>query len=261
MNSLRIRIALWTALLCGLALTVFMIAMAVKVFDNMSEEAEHELSQMAKAIDRLIASDRGEDLPEAVVATVSAEDAELQIIEVLDPEGRVVLAQKGWPEPETQRLRKLGEGMQGSFSHIWREGRPWLVFDGWAESGTEIHLAIELSEIQAEVVRITQDFLWALPFALAVIGLAAWWISRKATVPVLELTSVAERIGAGELSRRISEPNRLDEIGNLSRVFNRMMDRLELSHQQAVRFSSDASHELRTPLTVLQGKIEAALIT
>ena len=38
-----------------------------------------------------------------------------------------------------------------------------------------------------------------------------------------------------------------------------MMDRLELSHQQAVRFSSDASHELRTPLTVLQGKIEAAL--
>ena len=37
-----------------------------------------------------------------------------------------------------------------------------------AESGTEIHLAIELSEIQTEVLRITQDFLWALPFALAV---------------------------------------------------------------------------------------------
>ena len=259
MNSLRIRIALWTALLCGLALIVFMIAMAVKVFDNMSEEAEHELSEMAKTIDGLIESDQGEDLPEGVVATVSAEDAELQIIEVLDPEGRVVLSQEGWPEPKTRRIRKLGDGLQGSFSHIWREGRPWLVFDGWAESGTEIHLTIELSEIQAEVVRITQDFLWALPFALAVIGLAAWWISRKATRPVLELTGVAEKIGDGELNRRISEPDRLDEIGNLSRVFNRMMDRLELSHQQAVRFSSDASHELRTPLTVLQGKIEAAL--
>ena len=137
MNSLRIRIALWTALLCGLALIVFMIAMAVKVFDNMSEEAEHELSEMAKAIDGLIASDQGEDLPEVVVATVSAEDAELQIIEVLGPEGLVVLAQEGWPEPKARRLRKLGDGMQGSFSHLWREGRPWLVFDGWAARGTE----------------------------------------------------------------------------------------------------------------------------
>ena len=52
-QSLRIRIALWTALLCGLALIVFMIAMAVKVFDNMSEEAEHELSEMAKTVDQL----------------------------------------------------------------------------------------------------------------------------------------------------------------------------------------------------------------
>jgi signal transduction histidine kinase len=242
-----------------LALIVFMIAMAVKVFDNMSEEAEHELSEMAKTINRLIESDQGEDLPQAVVATVSAEDAELQIIEVLDPEGRVIVNQAGWPEPTKRRSRKLGDGLQGSFSHLWRDGRPWLLFDGWAVSGTEIHMAIELSEIQAEVLRITQDFLWALPFALAVVGLAAWWISRKATRPVLELTRVAERIGDGELSRRISEPDRLDEIGNLSRVFNRMMDRLELSHQQAVRFSSDASHELRTPLTVLQGKIEAAL--
>ena len=50
-----------------------------------------------------------------------------------------------------------------------------------------------------------------------------------------------------------------DEIARLTRVFNRMMTRLERSFQQTSRFSADASHELRTPLAVLQGNIEEAL--
>lgn len=250
---------MWTALLCGLALIVFMIAMAVKVFNNMSEEAEYELSQMALKIDRLIQSEQDQELPEAAVASLSAEDAELRVVTVRTKDGRSLVSQEGWPEPGSNRQRRFAEGLRGSYGHLWRDDRLWLMLDSKTSRGTDICLAIELSEIQAEVLRITRDFLYALPFALAVIGLAAWWISRKATRPVLELTEVAERIGEGELNRRISEPDRLDEIGNLSRVFNRMMDRLELSHRQAVRFSSDASHELRTPLTVLQGKIEAAV--
>jgi signal transduction histidine kinase len=38
-----------------------------------------------------------------------------------------------------------------------------------------------------------------------------------------------------------------------------MLDRLEKSFHQAVRFSADAAHELQTPLTVLQGELEQAI--
>ena len=38
-----------------------------------------------------------------------------------------------------------------------------------------------------------------------------------------------------------------------------MLDRLEASYNQAVRFSSDAAHELKTPLTILQGELEQAI--
>ena len=38
-----------------------------------------------------------------------------------------------------------------------------------------------------------------------------------------------------------------------------MLKRLEVSFQQATRFSADAAHELKTPLTILQGRIEQAL--
>jgi len=259
-TSLRVRIALWTALLCGLALIVFMAAMAVKVFNNMSEEAEYELRQMALRIDQLIEDDAdGRDLPREAVTSLSAEDAELQVIRVRTDAGELVLERDDWPNPSEKRRHRFADKLTGSFSHQWREDRLWLFFDSVSGNGNEIDVAIELSEIQTEILGIMKDFLYALPFALTVIGVAAWWISRAATRPVIELTDVAEHIGYGELDRRIPETKRDDELGNLIRVFNQMMDRLELSHQQAVRFSSDASHELRTPLTALQGKIEAAM--
>jgi signal transduction histidine kinase len=42
-------------------------------------------------------------------------------------------------------------------------------------------------------------------------------------------------------------------------VINGMLDRLEKSFGQAVRFSADAAHELQTPLTILQGELDAAV--
>jgi signal transduction histidine kinase len=54
-------------------------------------------------------------------------------------------------------------------------------------------------------------------------------------------------------------PAAADEIQRHARVLNATLDRLELSYQQALRFSGDASHELKTPLTVLRASIEAVL--
>jgi signal transduction histidine kinase len=40
-----------------------------------------------------------------------------------------------------------------------------------------------------------------------------------------------------------------------------MLERLEKSYDQAVRFSADAAHELNTPLTVLQGELEQGIVS
>jgi two-component system, OmpR family, sensor kinase len=100
--------------------------------------------------------------------------------------------------------------------------------------------------------------------ALALAVVLGWVVAGRSLSPVSSLTRAAERLGdAGDLSRRLPEPETRDEIYRLSASFNASLDRLETVYQALAesltrqrRFVADASHELRTPLTVILNNAE-----
>lgn len=74
--------------------------------------------------------------------------------------------------------------------------------------------------------------------------------------PIALLTDISEEITTtGRLDKQI-ESDRDDEIGRLTRSFNRMVRSLALSREQQHRLVQDASHELRTPLTSVRTNVE-----
>ncbi|HVL84227.1 MAG TPA: HAMP domain-containing sensor histidine kinase [Pseudonocardia sp.] len=75
--------------------------------------------------------------------------------------------------------------------------------------------------------------------------------------PLQELAATAQRTGELEqLSERVREPERADEVGVLAREFNRMLGRLERSARARTEFLASVSHELRTPVTIARGHVE-----
>jgi heavy metal sensor kinase len=118
---------------------------------------------------------------------------------------------------------------------------------------------VNLARFEAEMARVRTAFLAGMPAALLGIALGSWLVSRRALRSVESLAQAAEGVTASTLDQRIPDAGAETEFARLIRVFNHMLDRLERSFRQAMRFSADAAHELKTPLTILQGEIEQAL--
>jgi signal transduction histidine kinase len=75
--------------------------------------------------------------------------------------------------------------------------------------------------------------------------------------PLDDIAAVALQITrADDLSRRLPDTGRKDEIGRLTMVLNQTLERLERLFHARQRFLADVSHELRTPLTTIRGNID-----
>src|SRR5262245_52661796 len=99
----------------------------------------------------------------------------------------------------------------------------------------------------------------AIPLALLLSSYGGLVLANQALRPVDRMTRAAEQIAAGDLSERVPEPARMDEMGRLAATFNDMISRLQAAFERQKQFTSDASHELRTPLAVMRGDIEVTL--
>jgi len=84
-------------------------------------------------------------------------------------------------------------------------------------------------------------------------------LSRRQSAPLAEMAEAAESFARGNLSVRVKNTNRQDEIGRLAEAFNRMAESLEEAEQNRRDFVSNVSHELRTPMTAIAGYAEGLL--
>jgi two-component system, OmpR family, sensor kinase len=85
----------------------------------------------------------------------------------------------------------------------------------------------------------------------------AVWLTPGLFKPLEDMAMVARQItNADDLSRRVPDTGRADEIGDLARAFNQTLARLERLFQAQQRLLADVSHELRTPLTTIQGNLD-----
>ena len=128
------------------------------------------------------------------------------------------------------------------------DGHPTIIRLAYGEE----HLWLHIEELIAAS-------LIALPFTLALAGLAGYALARRTLAPLELMARRAEEITSERLHERLPVENPDDELGQLARAFNNTLARLEQSFEQLKRFTSDASHELRTPLASMRSVGEVGL--
>lgn len=121
--------------------------------------------------------------------------------------------------------------------------------------------------ISAIDLRPTWRALGLLAAVLSGLSTAVWILAavlgtrfcRVALRPLTRMASSARSMGANDLDRRLPVSATGDELEDLGRSFNDLLDRLQEAFERQRRFGGDASHQLRTPLTALIGQIEVCL--
>jgi signal transduction histidine kinase len=106
-----------------------------------------------------------------------------------------------------------------------------------------------------------------LAIVLCALSVALWllaaflgrWLCRRALAPVSEMAAAARAMRSADRGQRLPIAARGDELEDLGRAFNGLLDRLDESFERQRRFTGDASHQLRTPLASMLGQVEVTL--
>jgi signal transduction histidine kinase len=78
--------------------------------------------------------------------------------------------------------------------------------------------------------------------------------------PLARINTEMNEIGFQNISRRITTTNNKDELTELAKNFNSLLERLEASFNNQKSFIANASHELSTPLAAISSQLEVALM-
>jgi two-component system, OmpR family, sensor kinase len=125
---------------------------------------------------------------------------------------------------------------------------------GGGEAGTLVVAALTAAE-RDQVESAVRIAIGVSIVVLLLASLFIWLAAGRAIAPLQALSRTARTISETDLSGRIPVRGN-DEIAELGRTFNSMLDRLETAFADQKDFLTDVGHELRTPITVIRGHLE-----
>lgn len=200
------------------------------------------------------------DLRPAYTVAASA-GASLQI---LDQAGHVVIPSGFDP---SQLMTGMMQGMHGGNRTHHGTG-----MSGQAGEPVQAAVAADGTRVGTALVRFpgsgvplaTQQVRTALEQTVALgAGLAvllalgvSWFIARRITRPLVQLTGAVRALEAGDRRTRARQPGAPGEIGELAVAFDRMADALDREDLLRRNLLADVAHELRTPITIVQASCE-----
>lgn len=95
-----------------------------------------------------------------------------------------------------------------------------------------------------------------VPLLILTSSFISYLIAGNALAPIKALTDTANNIAAQNLSHRVPVAPTGDEVEELAKTLNGLLERLEKSFKAQEHFVANASHQLNTPLAIIKGELD-----
>ena len=266
-SSLALRIGLWHAVLFGVAVAAVLAAvyfLLARALDAQERAAlEVRAAEYADAFET-----SGVAGMRALLESESQQPHVRSLfVRIVGPGGGETFAKvpQNWIKSDSQVLVPNGWGSwqprRVQSVRVPRDEQRDLTVVSRVLPGGELLQIARSTDNQAVLLQPLRRTMWiAGPAAVLLTAGAGAWFAWRAIRPVRAVAATAHRIVAtGDLSARVEGTQRDDEVGELVRQFNTLLER-NGSLLRAMREALDnVAHDLRTPLTRLRAGAEMAL--
>ena len=262
----RLQLTLWWAAAFGLLLAVANATIYAAFDAYLRRDLDQKVRIVAAA--ELASSTDGPGIhlhPVPKQALTAGESADT-FVQILSADGTVRLASAAirhlpaLVEPDQLRAALAGDTPLISPAIDGRPGRAAVL--GTEIGGERYAMVVGLFRdgIDAHLSRLAWVLVLVWGAGLVTTAALGYWLASRALAPVAGISRRAARIARGDFAARLDPPIRLDEVGEMTRSLNEVLDRLHGALERHRRFASDASHELRTPIAAMAGEIDVTLM-
>ncbi len=260
--SIRTRLAVWYAVILAAGLVLFSCTVWLALRHTLSADLSTTLLDHSRGLDKYLRIEDPDRLPGLAheIDEYSQSLPQNHVLAVFDAEGRPIYSNGGVAATFLAKRRELRDSTKPQRFN-WKH-RPYLGVNRTValRNGTvRTFLAISSEATDRAMELLGLLLVMTVPvFVLCAIG-GGYWLSRRALVPVDEITERARTIGVSNLSERLPVPETHDELQRLTETWNGMLERIEMAVSRISGFTADASHELRTPVAIIRLAAENAL--
>lgn len=252
MRSLRFRLMVWNAAVVIVTGCVMLLALRESVRITLIRELDQLLQEDLREIElALIEHEDAATLHEQLDRKDAGHAQHKWFAELIGRDGKTIYQSQHAPPPSV--WLESGNGGASTVGE-WR-----LSSLDNAKTGVTIRVGASLESIHADVATLDQFVALSVAGVLLVAPLCGYWLAGRATRPLAKIIATTASLRPSQLDERLEIRGTGDELDQLSKTFNRLLDRIGNYLQERRDFLANSAHELRTPLAAIRSSVEVAL--
>ena len=266
-STLALRLTLWYAAIFAVSSVVAFAFVYVLVVGFIAERTDEELREDITDFAALYAQEGIARVGREIALDTQGEEAEKVFFRLWGEDHRLLTTTSlsAWPglaRVPDKALRDIAAGGQPIINTLQLPSREhrvrWII--GSIAPGVVIEIGQSLEDDEDLVAEMLRGFVLALALVLLFGGPIGWFMARRALHGVKEVTHAAKEIAEGALDRRVPVGSQGDELDDLARTFNTMLDRIQTLIVGMRDMTDNLAHDLRSPLTRIRAAAEMSLI-